>query len=84
MGPYQPTVFVLLSMFLMLKHPDRMKHDLKSRNLETRTENIWVWSVCSFSRAHKKTVFSRRNRVSSRQSRLERAVQDCKSTCHEI
>ena len=43
MGPYQPSVFVFLSMFLMLKHPDRLKHDLKSRNLETRTESIWVW-----------------------------------------
>ena len=43
MGPYQPTVFVFLSMFLVLKHPDRLKHDLKSRNLEKRTESIWVW-----------------------------------------
>ena len=45
MGPYQPTVFVFLSMFLMLKHPDRLKHDLKSRNLETRTESIYMGLV---------------------------------------
>ena len=30
MGPYQPTVFVFLSMFLKLKHPDRTPREPKA------------------------------------------------------
>lgn len=57
MGPYQPAVFVFLSMFLMLKHPDRLKHDLKGA-IQKREPKVYGFGRYALSRGLTKRLFS--------------------------